>query len=115
VVKNISDRVVVMYLGRVVEEGPAASVWSAPSHPYTSTLLSAAPGSGRTRIVLEGDPPNPADPPSGCVFHTRCPVAFDQCPVEAPTLRTVGSRHNSACLLTSPERPVAMQPVTAMS
>jgi oligopeptide/dipeptide ABC transporter ATP-binding protein len=104
VVEHISDRVVVMYLGAVVEEGSAADVWSAPSHPYTQTLLSASPGEGRRRIVLQGDPPNPADPPPGCAFHTRCPAAFDRCATDSPTLLTVGSNHNSACWLTAAER-----------
>jgi peptide/nickel transport system ATP-binding protein/oligopeptide transport system ATP-binding protein len=110
VVEHISDRVVVMYLGRVVEEGPSKSLWSAPSHPYTTTLLSAAPGQGRSRIVLQGDPPNPVNPPPGCTFHTRCPVAFDRCSEQSPHLQTVGSGHNSACLLTNVDNPVAMTP-----
>jgi peptide/nickel transport system ATP-binding protein len=101
VVEHISDRVVVMYLGKVVEEGSAADVWNAPSHPYTQTLLSASPGEGRSRIVLRGDPPNPAAPPPGCGFHTRCPVAIDRCAHDRPTLLTVGTAHNSSCWLTA--------------
>jgi peptide/nickel transport system ATP-binding protein/oligopeptide transport system ATP-binding protein len=108
VVEHISDRVVVMYLGKVVEEGPSHALWSAPSHPYATTLLSASPGQGRTRIILQGDPPNPADPPSGCTFHTRCPVAEDRCRTAIPLLRTVGDRHNSACHLVSTDQPSAM-------
>jgi peptide/nickel transport system ATP-binding protein len=99
VVEHISDRVVVMYLGKVVEEGAAADVWNDSAHPYTATLLSASPGQGRERIVLQGDPPNPANPPSGCSFHTRCPVAFERCPQDEPILLTVGKEHNSACWL----------------
>lgn len=108
VVQHISDRVVVMYLGRVVEEASAKSLWQSPSHPYSTTLLSASPNSGRERIVLHGDPPNPADPPSGCVFHTRCPVAVDHCATEVPVLTTVGRHHLSACLLTSESNPTAI-------
>jgi oligopeptide/dipeptide ABC transporter ATP-binding protein len=110
VVEHISDRVVVMYLGRVVEEGSSSALWSTPSHPYTTTLLSASPGTGRDRIVLRGDPPNPASPPPGCTFHTRCPVAVERCASQVPLLRTVGTSHNSACLLTNAERPMAMPP-----
>jgi oligopeptide/dipeptide ABC transporter ATP-binding protein len=113
VVEHISDRVVVMYLGRVVEEGPAKALWATPSHPYTTTLLSASPGEGRSRIVLQGDPPDPARPPSGCAFHTRCPVAQAFCATDAPHLRTVGETHNSACLLTNLDHPAAMPPVGA--
>jgi peptide/nickel transport system ATP-binding protein len=108
VVQHISDRVVVMYLGRVVEEAPAARLWQGPSHPYAATLLSASPNSGRERIVLHGDLPNPANPPSGCVFHTRCPVATDQCSIQVPELTTVGKHHLSACLLTSETNPTAL-------
>ncbi|MET0693818.1 MAG: ABC transporter ATP-binding protein, partial [Propionibacteriaceae bacterium] len=108
VVEHVSDRVVVMYLGKVVEEGPSHALWSQPSHPYATTLLSASPGQGRSRIVLEGDPPNPANPPSGCTFHTRCPVAVDRCKQEIPLLRSVGSSHNSACHLVDIAHPMAM-------
>jgi peptide/nickel transport system ATP-binding protein len=108
VVQHISDRVVVMYLGRVVEDASAKRLWQGPSHPYTATLLSASPNSGRERIVLQGDPPNPANPPSGCAFHTRCPVAQSQCTTQAPVLTAVGPRHLSACLLTSEKNPVAI-------
>jgi peptide/nickel transport system ATP-binding protein len=113
VVEHISDRVVVMYLGRVVEEGSSSALWSTPSHPYTTTLLSASPGTGRERIVLKGDPPNPASPPPGCTFHTRCPVAVEACAAQAPLLRFVGTSHYSACLLTSSDHPMAMPPAVA--
>jgi oligopeptide/dipeptide ABC transporter ATP-binding protein len=105
VVEHISDRVIVMYLGRVVEEGAATDLWTSPAHPYTATLLSASPGQGRSRIVLAGDPPNPANPPSGCVFHSRCPSAFDRCTLEPPTLITVGGHHHSACWLNETGQP----------
>jgi peptide/nickel transport system ATP-binding protein len=109
VVEHISDRVVVMYLGKVVEEGAAKDLWSEPAHPYTKTLLSASPGTGRGRIVLAGDPPNPANPPSGCTFHTRCPSAFDRCSVDVPNLLTVGQHHNSACWLNEPVNTEALR------
>jgi oligopeptide/dipeptide ABC transporter ATP-binding protein len=101
VVEHISDRVIVMYLGKVVEAGSASDLWRRPAHPYTRTLLSASPGTGRERIVLRGDPPNPASPPPGCTFHTRCPEAFDRCSRQVPHLMAVESQHYSACLLTS--------------
>ena len=79
-VRSLCDRVIVLYLGRIMEEGPAAEVLADPRHPYTRALLSAVPSLDparrRTRILLQGDPPSPADPPSGCVFRTRCPWAI---------------------------------------
>jgi oligopeptide/dipeptide ABC transporter ATP-binding protein len=95
VVGHISDRIAVMYLGRIVEEGPAAEVMAAPLHPYTQALLSAAPTlgarrkSGWRRIILPGDPPNPADVPSGCRFHPRCTFAREECRRDDPALRPV--------------------------
>jgi len=101
VVRHLCDRVMVMYLGRVVEEGEGAGIFGEPSHPYTVALLSAAPvpdPRARTqRIVLEGDVPSPLDPPSGCAFHPRCPVAGAVCRVEAPALTAVGEGHRAAC------------------
>ena len=94
VVRYLSDRIAVLYLGRIMEYGPAESVFAGPHHPYTEALLSAVPtldGTGRERIRLEGDIPSPADPPSGCVFHTRCPrrLADGTCETVEPPLREV--------------------------
>jgi oligopeptide/dipeptide ABC transporter ATP-binding protein len=90
VVRSLCERVTVMYLGRVMESGPIAQVFNAPRHPYTVALLSAVPrldaAQRRTRILLPGDPPSSADPPSGCVFRTRCPIAIDACAAVVPTL-----------------------------
>jgi oligopeptide/dipeptide ABC transporter ATP-binding protein len=87
---EISDRILVMYLGRIVEEGPAQAVVRDPQHPYTVALLSATPSTDpdgrRRRIILRGEPPSPIDRPGGCAFHPRCPVARDRCGTEAPRL-----------------------------
>jgi oligopeptide transport system ATP-binding protein len=89
-VERISDRIAVMYLGRIVEEGPAAELAARPLHPYTTALLSAvpdpSPASSRARVVLAGEPPSPADPPPGCAFHPRCPIARPRCREESPPL-----------------------------
>ncbi len=101
VVEHISDRVAVMYLGRIVELAPAEDLYRDPRHPYTEALLSAIPKSHprekRERIVLSGDVPNPANPPSGCHFHPRCRYARDICRTEAPPLREVAPGHVAAC------------------
>jgi oligopeptide/dipeptide ABC transporter ATP-binding protein len=102
VVRSLCDRVVVLYLGRVMEQGRAADILSAPRHPYTQALLSAVPslsaGERRVRVMLTGDPPNPASPPSGCVFRTRCPIALPACATDRPKLRPVAPGHDVACI-----------------
>ena len=93
VVEHISDRVAVMYLGRIVETAAAEDLFESPRHPYTEALISAIPGAaaatGKPRIILKGEPPNPENPPSGCHFHPRCPKAFDRCQSEEPQDRAV--------------------------
>jgi oligopeptide/dipeptide ABC transporter ATP-binding protein len=102
VVRSLCDRVVVLYLGRVMEAGPVASVFGTPRHPYTRALLSAVPSLDaarrRTRILLPGDPPSPSEPPSGCVFRTRCALAIPACAGEVPALAPVGLDHRAACI-----------------
>ena len=103
VVRHISDRVAVMYLGSVVEEGTDEQVYGSPSHPYTQALLSSVPlhephlRGQKDRILLQGDVPSPADPPSGCRFRTRCWKAQDICAIEPPPLIDRGQGHPSAC------------------
>jgi oligopeptide/dipeptide ABC transporter ATP-binding protein len=95
VVAHVAQRVAVMYLGRIVELASSAEIWTQPLHPYTQALISAVPSAdpdaaGRKRIILEGDLPSPLNPPTGCAFHTRCPVAVDSCRRVAPQLRPLG-------------------------
>jgi oligopeptide/dipeptide ABC transporter ATP-binding protein len=103
VVRHIAPRVAVMYLGRIVEEGPAESIFTAPRHPYTQALLSAVPvpdpRAQRRRIVLEGEPPSPVNPPPGCPFHPRCqhPALDATCRTARPELEPVGPAHAAAC------------------
>ena len=101
VVRFLADRVAVMYLGRIVEEGPTEQVMDHPLHPYTQALLSAVPSLGeerKSRIVLAGDVPSPARPPPGCPFHTRCPKAMPLCSTVVPQLRGIQGRDVSCHL-----------------
>jgi peptide/nickel transport system ATP-binding protein len=100
VVRNIADRVAVMYLGRIVEEASSDVIFRAPQHPYTKALVSSVPVPGKPlegRVILQGEPPNPADRPSGCAFHPRCPVARDICRTSVPALRRTGNGRTAAC------------------
>jgi oligopeptide transport system ATP-binding protein len=103
VVRHISHRVLVMYLGRVMEQATRDDLFAQPRHPYTRALLASAPEAtrqaarNRTRTVLEGELPSPADPPSGCVFRTRCPIADSLCAREVPYLRHAGGSSHAAC------------------
>ncbi len=105
VVRHISDRIAVMYLGKIVELAERTDLYENPRHPYTEALLSAVPvpdpvvEAKRQRIILEGDVPNPASPPTGCNFSTRCPKAMDRCFQEEPEFRDVGGGHYAACFL----------------
>jgi oligopeptide/dipeptide ABC transporter ATP-binding protein len=103
VVQYISQWLAVMYVGEIVEMSPANFIFRNALHPYTQALLSATPqpvpGSKRKRIVLEGNVPSPANPPSGCTFHTRCPLVFERCPKEKPKLVQVSEEHWAACHL----------------
>ncbi|HET8785586.1 MAG TPA: dipeptide ABC transporter ATP-binding protein [Candidatus Limnocylindrales bacterium] len=103
VVRHVADRIAVMYLGKIVEIGPAEAVYNTPIHPYTHALLSAVPipdpraNAARKQVVLEGDVPSPANPPPACRFHTRCPRATEICSQEEPPLIDHGNDHYAAC------------------
>jgi len=104
-VRHISDRIAVMYLGRIVEEADAREIVAAPRHPYTQALISAVPlpdpvqEATRQRTVLSGEVPSPVNPPSGCPFHTRCPLREDRCTRDVPLLREIAPGHRVACHL----------------
>ncbi|MEL6298448.1 MAG: dipeptide ABC transporter ATP-binding protein [Pseudomonadota bacterium] len=108
VVEHVADRVAVMYLGRIVELASRDALFENPLHPYTRALMSAAPmpdpRAKKERIILTGDVPSPANPPSGCHFHTRCPFAIDRCRSEAPQLRTMPGGHQVSCHLVESSR-----------
>ena len=103
VVRHVADRIAVMYLGKIVEIGPAEAVYNTPIHPYTHALLSAVPipdpraNAARKQVILEGDVPSPANPPPACRFHTRCPRATEICSTEEPALIDHGGGHFAAC------------------
>lgn len=103
VIEYLCDRILVMYLGKIIEEAPYSALYNTPRHPYTQALLSAAPVSNplqkKKRILLEGDVPSPIDPPSGCRFHTRCPQRMDICISEEPCFSDMGDGHVVACHL----------------
>ncbi len=104
IVRHVSDRIAVMYLGKLMEVASWTNLYENPLHPYTTALLSAVPipdpdiESGRDRIILQGGIPSPANPPSGCVFHTRCPIAVEECKHTVPQLREISPDHWAACL-----------------
>ena len=103
VVRHISDRIIVMYLGHIMEKSDQKSLFTTPGHPYTYALMSSIPsthvGEKKERVILHGDIPSPANPPSGCLFHTRCPYAFDRCATEAPKFYELGETRKAACHL----------------
>ena len=110
VVRQVSHEVAVMYLGRVVERGDPDEIFAAPAHPYAQALVSAIPVPGprlHPRIVLAGDPPNPADRPAGCAFHPRCPVAISRCRVDVPALAPMPDGRMVACHLVHAQQGVA--------
>jgi oligopeptide transport system ATP-binding protein len=107
VVRHVSDRIAVMYLGRIVEIAARDEIYRAPLHPYTQALLAAVPVADpaieatRKRVTVTGEVPSPMNPPAGCAFHTRCPLATERCRSESPVLRDLGAGRHVACHLTA--------------
>ena len=104
VVKYLSDKIAVMYLGRIVEMGTSEEIFENPSHPYTKALIASIPHADPSRaktvrVPLEGDVPSPINPPPGCTFHTRCPVVEDRCRTQHPELVQLGGSHSGSCHL----------------
>lgn len=114
VVQHIADRVAVMYLGRIVELAPSEALFAKPGHPYTEALIAAAPVPDPTRArleaPLEGEVPSPINPPSGCAFHPRCPLAIERCRILAPALVPIADGHVVACHVRAPASNVKFQP-----
>jgi oligopeptide transport system ATP-binding protein len=110
-IRHVSDRVAVMYLGKIVELGDAKEIYKSPLHPYSKALISAVPipnpdfEAKRQRIILKGDVPSPINPPSGCHFHTRCQFATDECKTNTPQLVQIKPNHYVSCIKVSPEKP----------
>jgi oligopeptide/dipeptide ABC transporter ATP-binding protein len=121
VVRHVSDRIVVMYLGRIVEEGPAVALYDGPTHPYTHALLSAIPvpnprvQRGRPRVTLLGEIPSPANPPSGCRFRTRCPFAMDICAEVDPPDFVTPAGVTTRCHLHTHGPALAGAPISSLS
>jgi len=121
VVEHVSDRLIVMYLGRIVESGRGEDIWRQPAHPYTHALLAAAPvadprlARSRNKSVLQGELPSPLNPPPGCSFNTRCPMARERCREEQPVLRTLAGGHMVACHYDLLEQPAALPAVSVAS
>ncbi|MDH3681726.1 MAG: ABC transporter ATP-binding protein, partial [Acidimicrobiia bacterium] len=118
VVRYLADRIAVMYVGRIVELGTTDQIFEGPVHPYTEALLSAVPsvdGVAHDRIPLEGDIPSPADPPPGCVFHTRCKYFIaGTCDTEEPPEIEIGTRHSVHCHLPLDQLPTPVQISTSV-
>ena len=115
VARHVTDRIAIMYLGRIVETGPSAAIFARPAHPYTRALLAAheetaEEGSGAGRAPIEGEVPSLRARPEGCEFHTRCPLASDLCRRRAPPSRLIGRRHSAACHYAEPAEPAGAPP-----
>jgi peptide/nickel transport system ATP-binding protein len=109
VVRHVADVIAVMYLGMVVEAGPTEDIWNMPLHPYTKALIGAVPQLGEGAAApsgLPGDVPDPADPPSGCRFHPRCPAVLDRCSTDEPVWDEVATGRFTECWLHTGEQPV---------